>query len=60
MPVMATTHFLPIDEEKSGRQQEQVFFGAGFLLGETVRLISFNYSFEETGCKKHVGHTGNF
>jgi hypothetical protein len=25
MPVMATIHFLPIGEEKSGRQQEEVF-----------------------------------
>jgi hypothetical protein len=37
MPVMATIHFLPIGEEKSGRQQEEVF------LEETEPLMSFSY-----------------
>jgi hypothetical protein len=37
MPVMATIHFLPIGEEKSGRQQEEDF------LEEAVPLMSFSY-----------------
>jgi hypothetical protein len=37
MPVMATIHFLPIGEEKSGRQQEEVF------LEEAGPLMSIAY-----------------